>query len=226
MRHGKNLAPIWIIFLWFFGLSAALACVGEVAELDGNVQAQRGDEPARQLVVGDPVHETDTISTGRGAAVEIRFRDDTVFNLGPESSFAVESYEYDAEEEEAGFTARVIKGTFRFVTGLVGRSKPEGFKVNTAVATIGIRGTHVVGEASANSATVILLAEEDGSVGAINVSNEFGAVDIDQPEYGTEVPDEFSPPSPPRRMQVNTLQNITRSLQTLQRMNRPRPQMR
>lgn len=226
MRHGKNLAPIWIIFLWFFGLGTALASVGEVAELDGDVQAQRGDEPTRQLAAGDPVFEADTISTGRGAAVEIRFRDDTVFNLGPESSFAVESYDYDADEEEAGFTARVIKGTFRFVTGLVGRSKPEGFKVNTAVATIGIRGTHVVGEASANSATVILMAEEDGSVGEINVSNEFGAVDIDQAEYGTEVPDEFSPPSPPRRMQVNTLQNITRSLQTLQRMNRPRPQMR
>ncbi|MDZ7734863.1 MAG: hypothetical protein U5P41_00940 [Gammaproteobacteria bacterium] len=91
------------------------------------------------------------------------------------------------------------------------------------MATIGIRGTHVVGEAGATSATVILMAEEDGSVGAINVSNEYGAVDIDQPGYGTEVPDEFSPPSPPRRMRMNTIENITRSLQSIQRMNVPRP---
>ncbi len=221
MRHGKILAPIWIIFLWFFGLSTALACVGEVAKLDGYAKAQRGDEPARRLSEGDPVFEADTVSTGRKGKIEIRFRDDTVFNLGPDSSFEVESYDYSAGEEEAGFTARVVKGAFRFVTGLVGKSKPEGFKVKTSVATIGIRGTQVVGEADASSATVILLAEEDGSVGAINVSNEFGAVDIDQAEYGTEVPDEFSPPSPPRRMQVNTLQNITRSLQSLQRMTRP-----
>lgn len=217
------LVPIWLISFLLLGLSTAFANVGEIAKLDGYVQAQRGDEPARALSAGDPIFEADTISTGRDAKVEIRFRDDTVFNLGPESSFAVESYEYGDQAEESSFAGRVIKGTFRFVTGLVARDKPDSFKVNTAVATIGIRGTHVVGEAGATSATVILMAQDDGSVGAIQVSNEFGAVDIDQAGYGTEVPDEYSPPSPPRRMQMNTLENITRSLQSIQRMNMPRP---
>lgn len=201
-----------------------LAAAGEVTEIEGQVQAQRDDEPTRQLDVGDPVFESDTISTGSDARVEIRFRDDTVFNLGPDSSFAVENYDYGADtEEEPGFAARIIKGSFRFVTGLIGSNRPEGFKVNTAVATIGIRGTHVVGEANATSATVILLAEEDGSVGAVTVSNEYGSVEIDQAEYGTEIPDQYSPPSPPQRMQINTLQNITRSLQSIQRLNLPSP---
>lgn len=201
----------------------APAAVGEVAEIDGQVQAQHGDEPARQLEAGDLVFESDTISTGPEARVKIRFRDDTVFNLGPDSSFLVENYAYGAEVEEPSFTARILKGTFRFVTGLVGSDRPEGFKVNTAVATIGIRGTHVVGEANATSATVILLAEEDGSVGGVTVSNEYGSVDIDKAQYGTEIPDQYSPPSPPRRMQIDTLENITRSLQSIQMMNMPTP---
>jgi len=225
MRPNHILAvPCLVALMLFVGMAQALAAVGEVTDLAGEVTAQRGDEPARSLSAGDAVYENDTVTTAAKAKIEIRFRDDTVFNLGPESSFAVESYAYEPEaEEEPGFTARVLKGTFRFVTGLVARDKPDSFKVNTAVATIGIRGTHVVGEAGATSATVILMAEEDGSVGAINVSNEYGAVDIDQPGYGTEVPDEFSPPSPPRRMRMNTIENITRSLQSIQRMNVPRP---
>lgn len=227
MRQTSSLlAPMWIVLLLFLGTASVLASVGEIASSDGYVQAQRGDEPARELTEGDAVYQADTITTGADARVEIRFQDDTVFNLGADSSFKVESYEYGAEEEEPSFSARILKGTFRFVTGLVASSKPDAFKVNTAVATIGIRGTHVVGEADATSSTVILLEEEDGSVGAIQVSNQYGSVDIAEAGYGTEVPDEFSPPSPPRRMQMNTLENITRSLQTIQRMNMPRPQMR
>lgn len=217
-------APALIMVMLLGGLTQALAAVGEVASLDGHVSAQRGEEPPRTLEEGDDIFENDTVSTARSARVEIRFRDDTVFSLGPESSFRIDSYAYQPEtEEESSFAADIIKGTFRFVTGLVAQKKPDSFKVNTAVATIGIRGTHVVGEAAATSATVILMAEEDGSVGAINVSNEYGAVDIDQAGYGTEVPDEFSPPSPPRRMRMSTIENINRSLQSIQRMNMPRP---
>ena len=217
-------APALIVALLLGGMGQALAAVGEVASLDGQVSAQRGEEPARTLAEGDAVYENDTVTTARAAKVEIRFRDDTLFSLGPESSFRIDSYAYQPEaEEESSFAADIIKGTFRFVTGLVAQKKPDSFKVNTAVATIGIRGTHVVGEAGATSATVILMAQEDGSVGAINVSNEYGAVDIDQAGYGTEVPDEFSPPSPPRRMRMSTIENITRSLQSIQRMNVPRP---
>lgn len=224
MRINSILQAPWLITLLLLaGPVQALAAAGEVTELKGTATAQRGEEPPRTLDTGDPVYENDTVTTAKDARVEIRFVDDTVFSLGPESSFAIEDYEYSPEAEEASFAGRVIKGTFRFVTGLVASRKPDAFKVNTAVATIGIRGTHVVGEAAATSATVILMADEDGGVGAINVSNEYGAVDIDQSGYGTEIPDEFSPPSPPRRMRMSTIENITRSLQSIQRMNIPRP---
>jgi len=224
MRLNKLWTPCWIVLALMLGMSQAWAAVGKVSELKGYVTAQRGDEALRTLENGDPVYQNDTVRTAARASVEIRFRDDTRFSLGESSSFQVESYQYQPEaEEEPSFTAKVIKGTFRFVTGLVARDKPDSFKVNTTVATIGVRGTNVVGEADATSATVILLAEEDGNVGAINVSNEYGAVDIDQAGYGTEVPDEFSPPTPPRRMRQSALENITRSLQSIQRMNTPRP---
>jgi hypothetical protein len=36
----------------------------------------------------------------------------------------------------------LLKGGLRSVTGLLGKRSPDAFKLNTATATIGIRGTH------------------------------------------------------------------------------------
>ena len=100
-------------------------------------------------------------------------------------------------------------------------------EISTAVATIGIRGTQVVGEADATSATIILIEPEDKSrKSAIDVYNDFGKVSIDEPGYGTEIPDANSPPSPPRRMRLSTINNLTRSLQNVNRVNVPRPRVR
>jgi hypothetical protein len=46
------------------------------------------------------------------------------------------------------------------------------------------------------------------------VENKFGSVVIDQPGYGTEIPDEKSPPSPVRRMQLRTLDNLLRVIRS------------
>jgi len=69
----------------------------------------------------------------------------------------------------------------------------------------------------------VLLEPEDEDRTAIEVSNAFGAVTIDEPGYGTEIPDAQSPPSPPRRMRLRAVDNLMRSLSTIQRIQLPRP---
>jgi hypothetical protein len=61
---------------------------------------------------------------------------------------------------------------------------------------------------------VVLLEPERGGGSAIVVENKFGSVVIDQPGYGTEIPDEKSPPSPVRRMQLRTLDNLLRVIRS------------
>lgn len=227
MRVSSPALPlIFMVVLVLFTGRVMADSIGEVEEMSGTVEAQLGDEPVRTLAKGDPVFVGDVITTARRSHVVVRFQDTTLFELGPRSSFEINDFVYQQEVAESSFGARILRGTFRFVTGLVARDKPEAFNVTATVATIGIRGTHVVGEVADTSATIVLMdpVENDG-VGAIEVYNEYGSVMIDQAGWGTEIPDEFSPPSPPRRMQVNTIQNITRSLQTIQRMNVPRPRM-
>lgn len=202
----------------------AAESAGVVDSIKGLAWAQPSGEAARTLEKGSPIFKGDVIRTEKDSVVQLAFKDQTKFYLGSNTEMLISNFSLQQGEE--GFSTRIIKGAFRFVTGLIARKKPTAMSVDLAVATIGIRGTNVVGQADASSATVILAEPEDaGRKTSIEVSNKFGSVLIDEPGYGTEVPDEYSPPSPARRMRLEAVNNIMRSLQSVQRINMPRPRM-
>ena len=215
-----------ILFVSGTGVVRAAERAGKVAEVQGTAWAQTGGEALRKLEKDALFFVTDRITTETGSSVKLLFDDNTKFSIGNESELAIDKFSYHKTEEANSFSARILKGTFRFVTGLIAKEKPEDMEVKTTVAVIGIRGTQVLGETTATSATIILLEPEDTSrKSIIQVANQFGSVIIDEPGFGTEIPDEFSPPSPPRRMRLDTINNLTRSLQSIQRINIPRPRM-
>lgn len=105
-------------------------------------------------------------------------------------------------------------------------------RVSVSVATIGIRGTHVEGEVierrekdgvTVDASAKVALLEPEGAdtASAIVVENQFGSVVIDKPGYGTEIPDEKSPPSPVKRMQLRTIDNVTRAIRSPARTGGP-----
>jgi hypothetical protein len=207
-----------------FAIEAAVAAgVGEVILLQGSATRATADGARYGLERGDPVFEQDRIETGPRSLLAIRFSDDTRFNLGPDSTLAVDQVRGGA----AGvFSAEVVKGAFRFVTGLIAKQRARAMQVRTGVvATIGIRGTTVGGEVVGESATVVLLESADPAA-AIEVGNAYGQVVIDQSGYGTRIPDAQSPPSPPERMTLRTIESLVRNLNNLQRMVVPRPAIR
>lgn len=217
-----------LVFLSLFlpGLAFASNLAGHVEKVSGTAWAQLGNEPRRQLEQGSPFYVSDTLTTEPESTLELQFEDKTRFFVGSDAEMAVEEFIFNSAEQENSFSSRILKGTFRFVTGLIAREKPEDMEVNTSVATIGVRGTQVIGEAAATSATIILLEPEDKSrKSIIQVANQYGSVTIDEPGYGTEIPDEHSPPSPPRRMRMQTIDNLMRSIQSIQRIRVPRPHM-
>lgn len=220
------LVQLIFLILLLPGIALAADKAGQVEKVSGKAWAQLGDEPRRQLEEGSPFYVSDTITTEAESTLELRFEDSTRFFMGPEAELAIDEFIYGHAEQENSFSSRIVKGTFRFITGLIAREKPESMEVNTSVATIGIRGTQVIGETAATSSTIILLEPEDKSrKSIIQVANEYGSVTIDEPGYGTEIPDEFSPPSPPRRMRLQTIDNLMRSMQSIQRIRVPRPHM-
>ncbi len=200
---------------------------GSIKSITGDAWASQADLPKRMLSERSVVYENDEITTGEDSSLEILFKDNTKFELGPESNFLITNFTYKQSADEDGFAVKMLKGSFRFISGLIAKKKPKSMSVNTAIATIGIRGTHVAGEVDATSAKIILMEKEDPTAeNKIEVFNEFGSVTIDKPGYGTEIPDEFSPPSPVRRMTLQSINNLMRSLQSIQRTNIPTPRPR
>ena len=195
-----------------------------VTELEGEVWAIRADGRRRALVEDMLVFANETIETGEGGRVTLTFADESRFELGPAASMLIKDFVFRPREPENRLVTRIFRGAFRFVSGLIARARGERMRVELPVAVIGIRGTRVAGEASATSATVVLLEPEDDPARptAIEVSNAFGAVVVDKPGWGTEIPDEHSPPSPPRPMQLDTINRLNRSIQTIRRVITPR----
>ena len=209
--------------------------VGRASRITGEQlsSAQAPGAPVRKLAEGDPLFAAERIRTGAGTVLEIEFTDKSRFTLGPNTEFEVERYlqAAGASGEEA-FHSRVLKGAFRYVSGLIARKKRQNVRITVAVATIGIRGTHFEGEVTERqqkggktvdaSAKVALLEPEGSDAGnAIVVENKFGSVVIDKPGFGTEIPDEKSPPSPVKRMQLRTIDNLLRVLRTPARTGGP-----
>ena len=167
---------------------------------------------------------SDRVETRSRSLITIRFKDDTTFSLGPESAFQIESFKFEKGAKD-DIATRVLRGAFRFTTGLIAKARARSMRVQTgAVATIGIRGTTVGGEVIGESASIVLLEpEEPGTAAAIEVSNAYGSVVIDKPNYETVIPDAKSPPSPPGRVQIRRIDNLLRSIHTIRRINIPRP---
>ncbi|MFT4582606.1 MAG: hypothetical protein ACI915_002431 [Gammaproteobacteria bacterium] len=235
------IGALLIIGLSPVAISATTIFAANVTELDGKAFAVAKGGVMRRLKVNDRLYEQERVITSRKASVSLTFTDGTAIALGAKTIITVDSYSYrkpsapepaDAEEpaeaKKEAFSMSILQGAVRAVTGLLAKRRPLSVRFRMKVATIGIRGTHFAAEVDGDSATIILLAQQDPSASnAIEVSNAYGKVDIDQSGWGTEIPDATSPPSPPRKMNTtHNMGNILRSINTTRRVRIPRSPMR
>ncbi len=119
--------------------------VGIITHLAGVIHATRADNASRILSVKSEVREGDTLKTEANTYARIKFVDGGGVVLRPETVFKVEAYSYKpipSPEQKDNVSFNLVKGGIRSVTGLLGKRSPDAFKINTAAATIGIRGTH------------------------------------------------------------------------------------
>lgn len=193
-----------------------------VSELEGKVLATTDSGTVRRLDVNADVYPQEMITTLSGARVLLLFTDRSKYELGPNTRFRIDSYRYTQNPDDDIAATRILKGFFRFVSGELARRRPRSTSIGIPVATIGIRGTHVIGEVTETSAKIGLLPPEEGNApSAIEVSNTYGAVTINQPNYATEIPDAASPPSMPRPIDLRTMTRNLRAVQTMRRVITP-----
>jgi hypothetical protein len=128
------------------------------------VQANLPASGAGQTKIGDPVYKGDVVQTGADGKVGITFSDGTAFNLSSNARMVLNEFVYDPNGKSNSTLFSLTKGTFTFIAGKV--AKTGDMKIDTPVATMGIRGTtpHVEISDDGTVKFSTLIEENKGSV--------------------------------------------------------------
>lgn len=130
------------------GILLACGALAAQAEVAGSVLVAVGDATAlRQgqlvrLAAGSPIETGDTLRVGAGGNMQVRFTDEAIVALRPNTHFRVEEYAFANKADSDKSVFALLKGGIRTITGLIGRHGRNNYAIKAEAATIGIRGTH------------------------------------------------------------------------------------
>lgn len=138
---GQSALSLAIVSTFLLAPAWAQAAAARIDFAVGDVRAVGADGRSRPLAKGAEVATGELVDTGSGRA-QLRFSDGALMALAPQTQFRIDEYQFNGKTDgsEKGFFS-LVKGAMRTITGLVGKTHRERYKVTTTVATIGIRGT-------------------------------------------------------------------------------------
>jgi fibronectin-binding autotransporter adhesin len=153
------------------GAAVAGKVIGHVTKLQGTATATRNGVSII-LHQGDDVEKGDVVQSGSDSTLGISFVDGTVFGLSSNARMVLNEMVYAPNGSNNSSLISLVSGTISFVAGET--AKHGDMKVDTPVATMGIRGTAVLveidfsvpGQGGTPSAKFQVLVEPDGTTGS------------------------------------------------------------
>ena len=138
----KNFSYILLLLVLIPSPLFASNSIGNVLIAKGVVTASISNGGLRTLSKGSEVFLGETVSTASDSFVVLKMNDESKLSLRPSSEITLEKFSEENGKEEALFD--LIKGGLRAISGDIGRKRPEQFRVETNIATVGIRGTDFI----------------------------------------------------------------------------------
>jgi len=171
------------------GHAAAQEAIGAVSRIQGEANGTRGGA-TRALGLNAPVFLNEIVSTGDGARLEVTFADDTRVTVGEKAKLTLDTFVFDPAAGNGAIKFGVT-GALRFVSGKLTKLASSDVRVNTGVATLGIRGTEFWGGPIDDQALGVFLV-----TGVVSVSNAAGEQILSRPGQGTNIATPGSAPGP------------------------------
>lgn len=137
-----------ILFICLMVLSSTYTlAAGEISMLRGEATVIRA---ASNLAakIQMPIKAKDAIETKDNGKLQLTFKDKTVVTIGADTVFSVEDYLFEDKKSKAKFNVK--GGSFKVITGKIGKLAPKSFLLKTKTSLIGIRGTVFSGQVGAN----------------------------------------------------------------------------
>ena len=90
---------------------------------------------------------SDRLASGPGASAGVAFRDGTLLTVGPSTQIEIRDYVFEPKQAKYAFSVYLAKGSAIYSSGKIGKLAPEAVKVDSPMATVGVRGTRFIIEA-------------------------------------------------------------------------------
>jgi hypothetical protein len=114
--------------------------IAQVKSVSGQASVQRGSQHLTPKP-GDPLYESDVITTGIDGSIGIAFLDNTLFSTGPSSELALRQFHFEPASSTGALQAEVKHGTLSVVSGKLVKGSPGAMKIKTPTAVLNVRGT-------------------------------------------------------------------------------------
>jgi len=145
-RGAMKLFSLLLFFcLPLLGLAADDPVVGHVQTLQGNAWIERAGSRLT-LAVGSEVRRGDSVRTGKPGALGLVLLDNTTVSLGSASTLRLADYVYDPAGGNFALVLHFLKGSFAYLSGMIGKLAPGSIRLQLPDATIAVRGTRLLVE--------------------------------------------------------------------------------
>ena len=116
--------------------------VGVIHALEGKVVVVHGVAKTAYFgMAGDAIYEKDSLHTLGESRCRIRFVDEDVVTMAPDTEFSVDSFQDQRAEGKKSSLFTMAKGKAMFYAMRLFRYRDTRFTVNTPTVTVGVRGT-------------------------------------------------------------------------------------
>ena len=116
--------------------------IGFVKTATGEATIVRGGAPT-VATPGLPIFQGDTLRTGLPGTLGAILRDDTTLALGSGTELQMSEFVFEPAEGKLGLVVRLSRGVLSYLSGKIAKLAPEAARIETPVATLGIRGTRL-----------------------------------------------------------------------------------
>lgn len=149
-------------------IASAVPAVGNVVKMSGSAVITRNGVPV-ELKQGDRLLKGDVIQTGPDTTIGISFVDGTALGLASNARIVLDEMTYDPNGSSNSSLLSLVQGAITLVAGHT--AKFGNMRVETPVATMGIRGTAVMVEIAADDgpSKFSVLKEPDGKTGSFHL---------------------------------------------------------
>ena len=150
--------------------SRDLQPIGSVSLVLGRAFIESEGNNRERVRMGMMVRQADRIVTESNGHVHIRFIDEALVSVRPNSELEILAYVFNTEDpDKSSIKFNLLEGTARAVSGNAAKAARQRFRLNTPIAAIGVRGTDFVVTTTTTLVTVLV---NEGAVVVAPFSDE------------------------------------------------------